>query len=439
MNILKLSWKNILSKPLNSLMSILLFALSIGMITFLMLFNHQFKLGLDNNLAGIDLVIGAKGSPLQLILNSMYHIDNPTGNIPLEEAKPFLNPKHPLIKKSYPLALGDSYGAYRIVGAPPSLLTLYNAENIEGNIYKKDFEAVVGKIAADQLHLHIGDHFYSTHGLADNPDFIHDHGSPFVITGILEKTGSVLDQLILCNPQTIWKVHEHDTATAHEMDHQHAADTDHVHIAGPVSQIDTNEVLMLTDSVMNDLKANDEKEITSILVEYRQRNIQTLNLPRNINQNTGLMAASPSYEINRLYAMIGSGAEAIRYLAILIAFVAAVSIFISLYSSLKDRRYEMALMRISGAGPGKIFSMITAEGLWISFLGLIVGLLLGHAGMTLAGNVLEKSYRYQFTGWIWIPEELYTIIGAFIIGILASVIPAIEGSKTDIHKTLAEN
>lgn len=440
MNILKLSWKNILSKPLNSLMSILLFALSVGMIIFLILFNHQFKSGLDNNLAGIDLVIGAKGSPLQLILNSMYHIDNPTGNIPLDEARPFLNPKHPLIKKSYPLALGDSYGAYRIVGAPPSILTLYNAKSIEGNIYKNDFEVVVGKIVADQLHLHIGDHFFSTHGLTDNPDFIHDHGSPFTITGILERTGSVLDQLILCTPQTIWKVHEHDTASTHTMDHQHLDDhADHVHIAGTVSPIDTNEVMMLSDSIMNNLNANPEKEITSILVEYRHTNIQTLNLPRNINQNTGLMAASPSYEINRLYAMIGSGAEAIRYLAILIAFVAAVSIFISLYSSLKDRRYEMALMRISGAGPGKIFSMITAEGLWISLLGLILGLLLGHAGMTLAGNILEKSYRYQFTGWMWIPEEFYIIIGAFIIGILASVIPAMEGSRTDIHKTLAEN
>jgi putative ABC transport system permease protein len=83
MNLLNLSWRNILAKPLNTMMSVLLFALSIGLITFLVLFNHQLKQGLDNNLAGIDLVIGAKGSPLQLILNSMYHIDAPTGNIPI--------------------------------------------------------------------------------------------------------------------------------------------------------------------------------------------------------------------------------------------------------------------------------------------------------------------------------------------------------------------
>src|SRR5688572_52187 len=114
MNIFKLSWKNILAKPLNSIMSVLLFALSIGLITFLTLFNHQFKKGLENNLAGIDLVIGAKGSPLQLILNSMYHIDAPTGNIAIGEAAPFMNPKHPLLSGSIPLSLGDSYGAFRI-------------------------------------------------------------------------------------------------------------------------------------------------------------------------------------------------------------------------------------------------------------------------------------------------------------------------------------
>jgi putative ABC transport system permease protein len=105
MNILNLSWKNILAKPLNSFMSVLLFALSIGLITFLTLFNHQLKKGLDNNLAGIDLVIGAKGSPLQLILNSMYHIDAPTGNIPIGEAAPFLIQDIRSFQMQYPFPL----------------------------------------------------------------------------------------------------------------------------------------------------------------------------------------------------------------------------------------------------------------------------------------------------------------------------------------------
>jgi putative ABC transport system permease protein len=194
MNIFKLSWKNILAKPLNSIMSVLLFALSIGLITFLTLFNHQFKKGLENNLAGIDLVIGAKGSPLQLILNSMYHIDAPTGNIAIGEAAPFLNPKHPLLSGSIPLSLGDSYGAFRIVGTTPSIFKFYSATQVEGDIYKNDFDVVTGSGVADKLHLHIGDEFYSTHGLEVNPDLAHDHGHPFEVKGILQPTGTVLDQ-----------------------------------------------------------------------------------------------------------------------------------------------------------------------------------------------------------------------------------------------------
>ncbi len=440
MNIFSLSWKNILAKPLNTLMSILLFALSVGLIVFLMLFNHQFKRGLENNLAGIDLVIGAKGSPMQLILNSMYHIDAPTGNIPISEAAPFLNPKHPLFSRSIPLSLGDSYGAFRIIGTTPSILNLYGATKVEGNIFSDDFEVLVGNDVASKLHLHIGDHFYSTHGLEENPDLSHDHGAPFVVEGILQPTGTVLDQLILCTPQTVWKVHEHDTSSVALHDHEnHDDESSHVHTPMPVVDIDTSQIKVSTDTILSAIRANQEKEITSLLIQFKNRtSIQSLNFLRNINQNTGMMAASPAMEINRLYAMMGSGADAIQYMAILIAIVAAISIFISLYTSLKDRRYEMALMRISGAGPVKIFQMILGEGLWISIFGLVLGLILGHIGMTLAGGILEESYRYQFTGLLWLPEEIYIVIGALIIGLVAALIPAIEGSRTDLHKTLAE-
>ncbi len=447
MNIFTLSWKNITAKPLNTLMSILLFALSIGLITFLTLLNDQLKKGLDNNLAGIDLVVGAKGSPLQLILNSMYHIDAPTGNIPIQEARPFLNPKHPLLSSAVPLSLGDSYGAYRIVGAPQNIFTMYGASKIEGGLYKDDFEVVVGATVAKKLHLHVGDSFYSTHGLEDNPDFTHDHGAPFKIVGLLVSTGTVLDQLILCTPQTVWKVHEHDESAmqeegAHEEDdhegHDHA-EGEQVHTHMPLVDIDSTEVQLLTAVIIDSLIAQPEKEITSILLKFRNRtNFQALNLLRNINVNTGLMAASPALEINRLYAMMGSGTEALRYVAILIAIVAAISIFISLYTSLKERRYEMALMRVGGAGPGMLFRMIIGEGLWITILGLVLGIISGHVGMQLAGSILERGYKYQFTGFTWVNEELTIIMGALIVGLFAAILPAIQGSRTDLHKTLAE-
>lgn len=442
MTIFTLSRKNILAKPLHSLMSVLLFALSIGLVTFIMLFNHQLKQGLDQNLAGIDLVIGAKGSPLQLILNSMYHIDAPTGNISLEEAAPFLHSAHPLISQAIPLSLGDSYGAYRIVGAPPSILPLYGAKTIRGNLYIHDFDVVAGSDVADRLDLHLGQEFYSTHGLEDNPDLAHDHGSPFIVKGILTPTGTVLDQILLCTPQTVWKVHEHDTTVASDAhvhtDHQHVHD-DTQSRADQIVDIDLTLTQILSDSIMSVLRSHPDQDITSILVRFKNKtSIGALNFLRNINTNTGLMAASPALEINRLYAMMGSGTDALGYLAILISVVAAVSVFISLYTSLRDRQYEIALLRVGGAGPGKIFLMIIFEGMWITLIGLALGMLAGHGGMSLAGNILEQGYKYRFTGAIWTMEEVWIIIVALGVGMLASLLPAIRGSRVNLHQTLAE-
>ena len=296
---------------------------------------------------------------------------------------------------------------------------------------------IVGSGPTEKLKLEIGDEFFSTHGLEENPDLAHDHGSHFVVTGILHPTGTVLDQLILCTPMTIWKVHEHDTASD---THTHIENETQSSSAHPTTLIDTGQIQILSGRIIDTLRSNPDREITSVLIRYKNRtSIPSLNLLRNINQNTGLMAASPLYEINRLYSMMGSGAEAIRYLAILIAIVAAVSVFISLYTSLKDRRYEMALMRVSGAGPGKIWWMIIAEGLWIPALGVLIGLFLGHTGMILAGDRFEKNYHYSFSGTVWLLSETYIIIGALLIGFLASIIPAIQGSHTELHRTLAEN
>ncbi|MFT5385969.1 MAG: putative ABC transport system permease protein, partial [Saprospiraceae bacterium] len=125
MNIFKLSWKNLTSKPLAMLLSLVLFALGVGLISLLLLINKQLEDKFQKNLAGIDLVVGAKGSPLQLILNSMYHVDAPTGNITIGEAKAFLREGHPLIKIAVPLSVGDSYESYRIIGTNHKILELY--------------------------------------------------------------------------------------------------------------------------------------------------------------------------------------------------------------------------------------------------------------------------------------------------------------------------
>jgi putative ABC transport system permease protein len=408
MNLLKLSLRNLLDKPLNLTLCLTLFALGTGLVSLLLLLNKQLTDNFEKNLAGIDLVIGAKGSPLQLILCSMYHVDAPTGNISLKDARPFLNPAHPLIGVAVPLSLGDSYRGHRIVGTTPDFLTLYNGVFSEGKIWEEPFHTVLGSSVAEKLGLKIGSTFRSNHGLADDSTIVHENGL-FKVIGILKPSGTVVDQLILVNQAAVWKTHEH-----HD-DHENAA-----HEAENASENDEN------------------KQITSILCKFKTKNFQTLNMARQINQNTNLLAASPAWEMNRLYANIGAGEEMLRWLALVIVVVSGLSVFISLYNSLKDRRYELALMRVLGASRGRVFWLIVVEGLLLAVGGVFLGLLLSHVGVGLIGRILEKGYRYNFTGWLFLKSEIWLFFGALGLGFLAAILPAWQAYRTDISKTLAK-
>lgn len=454
MNLLQLSWKNLTFKPLSMLLSVVLFALGVGLISLLFLLNNQLEKNFEKNLAGVDLVVGAKGSPLQLILSSMYHIDAPTGNITLKEARPFLNPKHPLIKQAIPLSMGDSYRAYRIVGTTPEILDFYEAEIEKGTIWSKNFEVTIGASLARELGLKLGDEFKSSHGLIDDEDLSHDDAPAFKVVGILKPTGSVIDQLILTTNQTYWAVHDHDHGDGehseeehehedgeHNHDHEdhtghdHSEHDDHDH-DGDGKADHAAEDHVETPKTL--LEEEDEKSITALLLKFKGRNFQALNMQRGINENTDMQAATPAIEINRLYSLMNTGEQALTILAYVIIFVSGLSIFISLFSSLKERKYELALMRVMGAKPAKLFSLIVLEGLLLAIIGFVVGILLSHGGMQIFAGAMKDAYRYTFSGWEFLPQELYLLGGTLLIGFLAAVIPAIQAANTDISETLTK-
>ncbi|MBK7341617.1 MAG: ABC transporter permease [Saprospiraceae bacterium] len=397
-----LSWKHLVHKPAQLTLNLVLLALSTGLIAGVMIFNQMVTERLDRNLAGIDLVIGAKGSPLQLILAGMYHLDVPTGNISLQSAKPFLRAGHPLIERAVPLSLGDSYQGYRIVGTDSSFLQLYGLSISQGRANQSPMDILAGAGVARALNLKIGQTFQSVHGLDDNVDLEHADSPAFRITGILAPSGTVADQLLLTPLESVWMVHDHG---------------DHPHDEGQTEA---------------------DHEITTLLIQYKVRNHLTLNLPRNINDNTDLMAASPAMEMNRLYLLLGAGTDLLHMLAWIILVVSGLSIFVSMYSSLQARRYELALMRVMGSTPGGLFRLIIQEGFLLALGGGILGLFLAHAGIWAAGNFLEKEWHYAFDAWIFLPEEGWLFLGVLLFGILAALIPAWQSRKVDIAQTLVE-
>ena len=447
MNILKLSWKNLIHKPLNLALTLILFALGVGLISLLLNLNNQIEENFNKNLAGIDLVLGAKGSPLQLILCAMYHVDNPTGNINIGKAKAFLNPKHPLIKEAVPLSLGDSYRNYRIVGTTYDILELYDAQLAEGDLWANNMEVTVGAAVADILHLHIGDTFKSSHGLVEG---IEEHEHNFKVVGILAPTGSVIDQLILCNTQSIWDSHEHaetadggrqtvDGEGTEENHEGHDHDHGHSHDKVPPASYDSLTLRNAAIADRMELLNNEDKDITAILIKYKSRtNIQALNMGRNINENTELLAAAPPIEVARLQTNLGGGTRVLTQLAGVIVFVSGLSIFISLFSSLRERKYELALMRVMGGTPWTLFWVILLEGLILAVLGYVFGILMSHLGMSILASFMEDSYRYSFSGLKFLAAEGWLFLGALGVGFVAALVPAMQARKTDISETLGK-
>jgi putative ABC transport system permease protein len=400
LNLATLSASYLRARPLNTALSLILLALGVGTIVLLILVVGQAEERMQRDARGIDLVVGAKGSPMQLILSGIYHLDAPTGNIPLASV-PLIS-KNRMVKRTIPLALGDSWKGARIVGAPKEYADLYEARLKSGRFYEKPMEAVLGSELAARSGVPVGGTFVGAHGIGGEGD---EHANaPYTVVGILEKTGSVMDRLVLTGIESVWQVHE---------EHQ-----------GPQDE--------------SDRKALEEaREVTVLLVQYASP-LAAVSLPRQINSQSELQAASPAYETARLFRIVGVGVEALRAFAVVLIFAAALSVFIALYTALEERRYDLAVMRALGGSPGKLFGLLMAEGVVLALLGGVIGLALGHVLAAVLGAWLEAQQQYPVTGLEWRPEELWVLAVAFGVGMIAALLPAWRAYRTDVSRTLAQ-
>ncbi len=426
MNIFKLSIKNIVSKPLNSVLSLALLIFGIGIISLMLQLNSLIKTQMDNNLKGIDMVVGAKGSPLQLILSAVYHIDSPTGNISVEEAEKIKNNR--MVGSSIDLLYGDNYKGYRIVGTEEKFLDLYNAKIKEGKKWDEPFEVVVGSKIYSKLNIKIDDELVSSHGLRETGELHTDR--LFKVVGLLEPSNSVIDQLIVTSPQSIWDLHDdHDHGSEdHEEVHDHEHDEEHDH--------DHDEEHEHEHDEEHDHE-HDDKEITAMLIKFKSP-MNIIQFPRQINEDTNLQAAVPSYEISRLFKLFGFGIETLTYLAYLIIIVSAFSLFINLFNSMRERKYEMALIRTLGSSRRQLSMMIIFESLILTTVGFFIGLLVSRLGVMFVSSLMEESLNYNLKSFGILNEELWLLGLSIFIGLISSIIPALQVYNLNISETLAD-
>ena len=431
MNLFKLTWKNILARPLSTLLSLILIMLGVGLITFVLYMKQDFENQMYKNIKGIDMVVGAKGSPLQLILSAVFHIDAPTGNIKLKEAEKLR--KNRFVKYAIPLSYGDSYNGYRIVGTDTAYSQLYNARLQAGSFRKSGFDVNLGATVAKNLNLQIGDKFSGSHGLVEGGE-AHDENQ-YKVAGIFEPSNTVLDQLILTDLQSVWEVHGHAADEAHEDEAHEDEDEERKHEEHKNQEHKDGGHTNGGGDGLNHVSP--DLEITAMLIKFRSP-MGVVQLPRWVNAETNMQAAVPSYELQRLVSLMGVGIDTINSVAVVIMIVAGISVFISLFNSLKERQPELALMRSYGASRNQLAITILLEGLLISFLGYVMGLLLSKLGLTVAAHFFPQGLTLQRQALSFTTPELYLLVIVLTIGATASLIPVLQAIRLNISQTLSK-
>jgi putative ABC transport system permease protein len=397
MTTLSLAWRYLWSRPLGAALNLLLLSLGLASITFLLLLGHQLQRAFERDLAGIDLVVGAKGSPLQLILSGVLHLDVPTGNVPLQAVQAL--EQNPLVASVIPISLGDSFRGFRIVGTSHAYPAHYQASLAQGSLWQAPMQAVLGASAARALGLQVGNTFVGSHGLGAGG---HTHGDlPYTVTGILAPTGSVLDRLILTDTASVWKVHESATA------------------------LDADDQKILEQ----------ERELTLALVRYRSP-LAAVSLPRFVNSSTEMQAAAPALEISRLLRMLGIGTEVLQALAGVLLLTAALSVFLALWSAVRERRADLALLRMLGAPPRRVAALLLTEALWLGLLAAVMGVALGQGLTVLLGRLLALDQSLLIGGLAWPPALLWVPALALSVSLVAALLPTLGAYRVSVQELL---
>ncbi|MEO8118389.1 MAG: ABC transporter permease [Rhodoferax sp.] len=397
MKTLFLAWRYLWSRPLGAALNLLLLSLGLASITFLLLVGHQLNQAFERDLAGIDLVVGAKGSPMQLILSGVFHIDVPPGNVPLKAVREL--EKNPMVASLIPISLGDNFRGFRIVGTSHDYLTHYQATLAQGRLWDAPMQVVLGATAARKLGLALGDSFVGSHGLGAGG---HTHGdNPYTVTGILAPGGSVLDRLILTDTASVWKVHEDYTAV----------------------DADDRQVM------------EEEREVTLALIRYKTP-MAALSLPRYVNTSTEMQAAAPALEITRLLSMLGIGTDVLRAFAGVLLLTAGLSVFIALWSAVRERRADLALLRMLGASPSKVAALLLTEALWLGALAAVLGVAGGEALAALIGWMLQLDNSLLIGGLVWPPVLLVVPCLALGVSLAAAILPALGAYRVSVFELL---
>ena len=423
MSLARIAWRYLWSRPLITMAAVTGIALGVALICTVLTLRRETEASLKREAGLFDLVVGAKGSPLQLVLSTVYHLDVPTGNIPIERYRALkANPK---VAAAYAIALGDNYQGFRIVGTEPAYFDMKDPntgarvlELAEGSLYKEPFDVVLGASAAALTGLKVGGTFSGTHGLVSVPGSSVHGEFPYRITGILKASGTAQDRAIFAQLESTWRIHESEEAEHSAIKGLSAAEN----AGGTTTKAEGKGV---------------RDEITAVLLQLKARGLR-LWLADEIRNGTESMPAIPMNEVLRLYENVLTPMQrALLAVAALVVVVSVLTVMTTLYQAAERRRKDIAIIRTLGGRRWEVFVLSVAEAMLLSLIGIAMGALLGHGGLALAGHVWQASSGITLGAWSVDGMEALLLSVVFLCGSFAGLVPALVSYRRspsgDLH------
>jgi len=436
MNLATIAWKSIRQRMLSSSLTALSIALGVALMVTVLVINSVVTRMFSQSATGYHLVVGAKGSPMQLVLNTIYFMDRPIKNLPYKYYKQHKSKSW--VKHAIPFNLGDTTedGRYRIVGTIPEYFEVEyipgkKLEFKQGKVIAEKFDAVIGARVARAYGWTLGSQFPIAHGgnLADV------HAEKFTVVGVLKATGTPIDRGVFINLDGFYAIDGHQKPEEDVRAEEAARASDEVVISSRPDAESTADHSSNAEKKAADVDIS--KEVTAILVQTKTDSLAYLmqtRIDRGIAQ-----AANPIEQISRLLRdIVGNVRTMLVVMTALIIVVSGVGIFVSIYNSMADRKREIAIMRALGARRSTVFSIIVAESVLLCAGGGLVGMILGHGLVFIAGPIVEARSDVLIDPWSFEMQELYIFPALILLAIVVGLVPGLSAYRADVAKGLSD-
>jgi len=407
--ILRLALGSLIARATTVGMTILAIALSVGLFLGVEKVRTGAKASFADTISGTDLIVGARSGSVQLLLYSVFRIGNATNNLTWSSYQDVAS--RPEIAWIVPISLGDSHKQFRVMGTTPEFFNRYkyrsgqSIEFADGKNMSELFDTVIGADVAATLNYRVGDPIVVAHGLAS---FTEHKDQPFKVSGILNKTGTPVDRTVIVGLRAIEAIH---------VDWQEGAQ-----VQGQTTPIDVIRKMKLQP-----------KAVTAALVGIENR-LQVFGLQRAINKynKEPLLAILPGVALQELWQIIGIAEVALIGVSAMVVITALIGMMAMIFSSLNERRREMAIFRAMGARPRVILGMLILEAAVIATIGAILGLALMYLGVYIAQPIIDAEFG------LWLPSkaptlnEFLVLAAVIIASIVASLLPALRAYRLSL-------